>query len=168
MRYTVVLSPDPQGGFTAVCPAMPGVVTEGDSLAEALANVKESAEHWLMLWLEEGNPLPDETQAMVQEEVAACLADRAEEGLPPTVETRQVMLADMKELSVRAILDSDVLLDYGYGEGLYDDGEDDETSARPLKPCTVRALLRHGGSLGDGEDDDLGPGGLFEGWDDED
>ncbi len=143
MRYTIVLSPDAYGGYTAVCPALPGAVSEGDSLNETLENIRDAAEDWLMSWLEEGNPLPDETRQMVQDEVDACLADRAEECLPPQVETQQINLADPIELTARSILDSDVLLDYGYAEGLYDD--DPEEEDRPLRPCTVRALIRHSG-----------------------
>ena len=43
-------------------------------------------------------------------------------------------------LAQRAILDEEVLLDYARDEGLIDD--DDE---RTLKPCTVRAIIRHTG-----------------------
>ncbi|MEK7214019.1 MAG: type II toxin-antitoxin system HicB family antitoxin [Chloroflexota bacterium] len=151
MRFTVVLSPDNQGGYTAICPALPGAVSEGDSLDEALTNIKNTAEEWLILWMEEGNPTPEEEPAMVRLEVEACLRDRAEEGLPPTVETRQITVADEPELAARAVLDGQVLLEYGYVEGLYDDDEDGDDE-RALKPCTVRAILRYGGSLGDDPD----------------
>lgn len=148
MRFTVVLSPDSQGGYTVICPALPGAVSEGDSLAEALTNITSTAEEWLILWIEEGNPVPEEDPAMIRQEMEACLRDRAEEGLPPAVETRQISVAGEKELAARAVLDGHVLLEYGYSEGLYDDDEDGEDE-RPLKPCTVRAILRYGGSLGD-------------------
>ena len=42
-RYTVVLSPDPdEGGYTVTVPALPGRVTEGDNLEQALANAKDA------------------------------------------------------------------------------------------------------------------------------
>jgi DNA-binding transcriptional MerR regulator/predicted RNase H-like HicB family nuclease len=42
--YVAVLTPDLEvGGFTIVVPALPGVVTEADSLAEARRNVVEAA-----------------------------------------------------------------------------------------------------------------------------
>ena len=38
-RYTVLLQPDPEeGGYTVTVPALPGCVTEGDTLEEALEN----------------------------------------------------------------------------------------------------------------------------------
>ena len=44
MRYTVVLDPDPEGGFTVTVPAIPSVVTEGETEEEALANAREAIE----------------------------------------------------------------------------------------------------------------------------
>ena len=35
MKYTVVLLAQPEGGYTAVVPAVPGCVSEGDSVEEA-------------------------------------------------------------------------------------------------------------------------------------
>ena len=35
--YTVLLQPEPEGGYTVTCPALPGLVTYGEILAEARA-----------------------------------------------------------------------------------------------------------------------------------
>jgi hypothetical protein len=36
-RYTVIISPDPESGWsTVICPAMPGTVTEGETREAAL------------------------------------------------------------------------------------------------------------------------------------
>jgi hypothetical protein len=41
MRYTVVLLREPEeGGYTALVPALPGCVSFGDSLEEALAMIQ--------------------------------------------------------------------------------------------------------------------------------
>jgi len=42
VKYTIVLLADPEGGYTAVVPALPGCVSEGDSFEEALCMVKEA------------------------------------------------------------------------------------------------------------------------------
>jgi antitoxin HicB len=42
--FSVILEPDEDGGYTALVPELPGVVTEGDSLDEALANAREAIE----------------------------------------------------------------------------------------------------------------------------
>lgn len=35
LNYTVILTPDETGGYVVTCPALPGLVTEGDTLEEA-------------------------------------------------------------------------------------------------------------------------------------
>ena len=40
--FSVVLEPQEDGGFTVLVPALPEVVTEGDTEAEALANAEEA------------------------------------------------------------------------------------------------------------------------------
>lgn len=42
--YVVILEPDTKGGFTAIVPTLPGVVTEGDTLEEVFPNVREAIE----------------------------------------------------------------------------------------------------------------------------
>jgi len=34
-NYTVVMTPDETGGYVVTCPALPGLVTEGDTFEEA-------------------------------------------------------------------------------------------------------------------------------------
>jgi predicted RNase H-like HicB family nuclease len=47
MELKVVLHPAEEGGYWAEVPALPGCVSEGDSLDEALANIRMAAEGWL-------------------------------------------------------------------------------------------------------------------------
>lgn len=50
MRYTVVLSPEPEGAWYSVtCPAMPGAVSQGRTREEALENIVESMMAWSTL-----------------------------------------------------------------------------------------------------------------------
>lgn len=88
MRFTIVLSPEPDGGYSVVCPAVPGCVSQGDSLDDALANIREAILFCLEVRRHGGRPPPVETPELIAEEVRACVEDRAEEGLPPTVDTR--------------------------------------------------------------------------------
>jgi len=88
VRFTIVLCPEADGGYSVVCPAVPGCVSQGDSLDDALDSIREA----ILLCLEArrhgGRPPPVETPELIDEEVRACVKDRAEEGLPPTVDTR--------------------------------------------------------------------------------
>lgn len=47
MKLKVVIHPAEEGGFWAEVPALPGCVSEGETLDETLANVQEAAEGWL-------------------------------------------------------------------------------------------------------------------------
>ena len=40
VRYTVVLEQETDGGYVVSVPALPGCVSQGDSRAEALANIR--------------------------------------------------------------------------------------------------------------------------------
>ena len=44
LNYTVLMTPDETGGYVVTCPALPGLVTEGDTLEEARENLKEAVE----------------------------------------------------------------------------------------------------------------------------
>lgn len=64
MRFVVTIDRDEDGVWVVECPAIPGCVSQGATKAEALENVKDA--------------------------IAACLAVRAERGMPLTLETQQV------------------------------------------------------------------------------
>ena len=58
-RVPLVLTPQTEGGFTVTSPSLPGLVTEGDSLEEALAHVEDALRATLELYEDTGHPLPD-------------------------------------------------------------------------------------------------------------
>lgn len=47
MKFRVVVHPAEEGGFWAEIPALAGCVSEGETLAETLTNIREAAEGWL-------------------------------------------------------------------------------------------------------------------------
>ena len=55
MHIRVILEPSEEGGYTAIVPALPGCVSEGDTREEALKNIREAIE----LYLE---PVEDDTE----------------------------------------------------------------------------------------------------------
>ena len=61
--FKVVIEPDtyPDGhpAFMAYCPALPGTTTWGDTVEEALENVREAAEMILEDMRAHGEPLPE-------------------------------------------------------------------------------------------------------------
>ena len=60
MRYTVVLEQESDGGYVASVPALPGCVSQGDSRAEALANIREAIELYVEDCRDAGDPVPTE------------------------------------------------------------------------------------------------------------
>ena len=67
-RYTVVLIPDVDiGGYTVVVPSLPGCVTEGDTVEEALSNAREAITLHVECLAEDGLPVPEDHVARLLE-----------------------------------------------------------------------------------------------------
>ncbi len=60
MSYTVVLQQEPDGGFVATVPMLPGCVSQGDTRAEAMTNIREAIEVYIEDCIESGEELPTE------------------------------------------------------------------------------------------------------------
>ena len=60
MRRTVVLEQESDGGYIASVPALPGCVSQGDTRAEALANIREAIELYIEDCRAAGDPIPTE------------------------------------------------------------------------------------------------------------
>ncbi len=60
MEYKIplVLTPQSEGGYTVTSPLLPELITEGDSLNEALENVKDAFAAVIELYQEMGRSLP--------------------------------------------------------------------------------------------------------------
>ena len=61
MRFTVVLEQEPDEGFVASVPALPGCVSQGDTREDALRNMREAIELYLEDCRESGDPIPSES-----------------------------------------------------------------------------------------------------------
>lgn len=67
MQFIVTVDRDADGAWITECPSIPGCVSQGQTKAEAIANIQEA--------------------------IQLCLEVRAERGLPLTIETRQLNVA---------------------------------------------------------------------------
>jgi predicted RNase H-like HicB family nuclease len=63
MVFKVVLEPSDEGGYTAIVPALPGCISEGDSIEDTLVNIREAVE----LYLEPISDLPYAEGQIIQE-----------------------------------------------------------------------------------------------------
>lgn len=60
-QYTIILHPDAeQGGYTVTVPALPGCVTEGRTIEEAIAMAKEAIQLYIESLIADGEPIPEE------------------------------------------------------------------------------------------------------------
>ena len=57
-RVPLLFAPQPEGGVTVTSPALPELVTEGDTLDEAFANARDALAAVVELYADEGRPLP--------------------------------------------------------------------------------------------------------------
>ena len=60
MKYTVVLEREPDGGFVASVPLLPGCVSQGDNRDEAITNIREAIELYVEDCRSAGDPIPQE------------------------------------------------------------------------------------------------------------
>jgi predicted RNase H-like HicB family nuclease len=57
--YTIILEPDPEeGGYTVTVPALPGCVTQGETIEEAIVMAKDAIRLFIETLIAEGQPVP--------------------------------------------------------------------------------------------------------------
>lgn len=57
--YTFVFNPEPEGGYTVTCPALPGLVTYGETLDEARAMARDAMEGLIEAMSSRGETIPE-------------------------------------------------------------------------------------------------------------
>lgn len=67
--YTAVFEPADEGGFVVTVPALPGLVTQGDTLEEARAMVRDAIRGYLESLIKHGEEIPVEPSPATIERV---------------------------------------------------------------------------------------------------
>lgn len=57
-KLPLVFEPQPEGGYTVTSPLLPELLTEGDSLDDAMENVQDALAAVLEIYRDFGKPLP--------------------------------------------------------------------------------------------------------------
>jgi predicted RNase H-like HicB family nuclease len=73
--YTVLFEPAEEGGFVVRCPALPGLVTEGDTLEEARAMAEEAIRGYIESLQKDHLPIPSDKT--VKEEIRVLVPEPA-------------------------------------------------------------------------------------------
>ncbi|MBI2906203.1 MAG: type II toxin-antitoxin system HicB family antitoxin [Chloroflexi bacterium] len=64
-RYTIILEPDPEeGGYTVTVPALPGCVTQGETVEESIERAKEAIAGYIESLEAHGERVPEEREPL--------------------------------------------------------------------------------------------------------
>jgi len=69
MKLLVLIEQDEDGRFVATCPILPGCISQGESRAEALANIQDAIAGYLESLRKHDEPVPP----TISEDVVAAL-----------------------------------------------------------------------------------------------
>ncbi len=65
--YPVIIMEGESGKYVSSCPAIDGCYSQGDSISEALENIKEAIALCLEVMIERGEPIPVATTTLLSE-----------------------------------------------------------------------------------------------------
>jgi len=57
-KLPLILDPQPEGGYTVTCPLLPELITEGDTVREALDNAADALAAVIEAYEDRGRPMP--------------------------------------------------------------------------------------------------------------
>jgi antitoxin HicB len=57
-KLPLVFEPQPEGGYTVTCPLLPELITEGETVTEALVNVEDALAAIIEAYQDLNRPLP--------------------------------------------------------------------------------------------------------------
>lgn len=63
--FKVILEPDESGGYVVSCPSLPGCYSQGETIDEALENIKEAIALCLEDMESQGEEIPDSSKVLV-------------------------------------------------------------------------------------------------------
>ena len=72
--YTVLFEPAEEGGYVVTCPALPGVVTQGETLEEARAMAEDAIRGYLESLVKVGLAIPPDAPEPIKEKVKVVLS----------------------------------------------------------------------------------------------
>ncbi len=49
LTYRIILNPEPEGGYTANVPSLPGCITYGENIDQAIAMAQEAIEGYILV-----------------------------------------------------------------------------------------------------------------------
>ncbi|MBC7871221.1 MAG: type II toxin-antitoxin system HicB family antitoxin [Chitinophagaceae bacterium] len=65
MRQVILIPDYEDGGYTVEVPSLPGCISEGNTLEEALANIKDAIEGYIEIMIAHGEDVPSELSHII-------------------------------------------------------------------------------------------------------
>ena len=69
--FHVVMEPETEGGFSVYVPSLPGCASQGETKDEALTNIQEAIEGYLLGLKDDGLPFPPDRAIFTEVKVTA-------------------------------------------------------------------------------------------------
>ncbi len=70
--YRIILTEEPEGGYTVIVPSLPGCITYGQNVNHAIDMAKEAIEGYLEVLKEQGEEIPDDSRSLEYSLTVAC------------------------------------------------------------------------------------------------
>ena len=64
LSYRILLRKEPEGGYTVIVPSLPGCITYGETIEEAIKMAKEAIELYIESLKEHGEEIPREERTL--------------------------------------------------------------------------------------------------------
>ena len=64
LSYRILLRKEPEGGYTVIVPSLPGCITYGETIEEAIEMAKEAIELYIESLREHGEEIPTEEEIL--------------------------------------------------------------------------------------------------------
>jgi antitoxin HicB len=64
LTYRILMTREPEGGFTVNVPALPGCITYGETIDQAMEMAREAIELYIETLQADGEPIPDDSQTL--------------------------------------------------------------------------------------------------------
>ena len=61
----VIIMPAEEGGYTIEVPSLPGCYSQGETIAEAIANIQEAIALYVEVLEEDGKPIPEDSHLQI-------------------------------------------------------------------------------------------------------
>ena len=65
LNYNIILRPEPEGGFTVFVPSLPGCITYGQDIAEAMFMAEDAVKGYVAVLKKHGEPIPTDDSNLV-------------------------------------------------------------------------------------------------------